>query len=736
MDISTVSVENLSGVLLGRYELRELIGVSAMSAVYVGYQHDLERHVAIKVLSASLAQDPDFARRFTLEARTIAALEHPHIVPIYDYGISDSISFVVMRLLSGGTLAQRLDQRLTDGGALPSLHEISHLLRQLAGALDYAHKRGVIHRDVKSGNVMFDTHGVAYLVDFGIARLTYVSTSLTAKGMIIGTPSYMAPEQWRDEIITPATDQYALAVMTYAMLTGVLPFDASSPHATMYKHLNEVATPLHMLRANSSEAVTSVVEKAMAKTPEERYPTMSAYAEAFAEASRGIEGQSTGFFIFSLLPETGRVRPVSSDRPLETPPLPQLSSTQESNWQKPAKPNRQDSYAKPLLIGAGVGIFLLGIVILLALVASASILSRLNDERSNPENSLNSTLTSAIEVIPTLTPRPVTTLEPIVPTPALTSMANIPIFPQPESLISTANASQVIELALLQQDITPVRSIAFTPDGTILATGNGDNSIRLWNVNSRTQQGILQGHTDVIYDLAFSPDGSLMTSASGDGTIRLWDGHTGALLNTLTGHEGAVRSMTFRPDGTLLASAGEDGTVRLWNMATGVQQNLFQGHTGRVLSVSFSPDGTTLASGGQDSVILLWDVASGVQRDQLVGHSAEIRALTFSPNGALLASVSADTTVRLWDVETGVEQSVLRDHTGDVFSVAFSPDGELLASGGRDNRVFLWEVSTHTQKAILEGHQGWVFDVQFEPDETGLVSASGDGTVRLWGLSP
>ena len=216
-----MTIENLTGHSLGQYLLRELLGRGGMGAVYRSYQASLKREVAVKVLDPQLAQQPGYAERFNLEAETAARLEHHHIIPVYDYGTQDGLSYVVMRLLTGGTLTQRMAASASAALSQPSLSDVVDVLKQLASALDYAHSAGVIHRDIKPSNVMFDNHGQAYLVDFGIAKLTQASQALTVSGALMGTPLFMAPEQWRSEEPTPAMDQYALGVMTYLLVTGL-----------------------------------------------------------------------------------------------------------------------------------------------------------------------------------------------------------------------------------------------------------------------------------------------------------------------------------------------------------------------------------------------------------------------------------------------------------------------------------------------------------------------------------
>lgn len=285
-----MSVQNLSGQRLGQYELREMLGVGGMGAVYRGYQASLKRFVAVKVLAANLVEQPGAVERFNREAETSAALEHPNIVHVYDYGTQDSISYLVMQLLTGGSLAARIAR----GVQLPSLDEIAALLKQLASALDYAHSRGVIHRDIKPSNVMFDNHGNACFVDFGIAKLAETTHSLTGEGAVIGTPAYMAPEQWRAENLTPAADQYALAATIYTLTAGHPPFEAPTPYALMHKHLYETPTPLHRAQPHLPDALTPVITRALAKDPSDRFPSVTALAQAFESAVSGSAGERPG----------------------------------------------------------------------------------------------------------------------------------------------------------------------------------------------------------------------------------------------------------------------------------------------------------------------------------------------------------------------------------------------------------------------------------------------------------
>lgn len=320
-----MGLQNLSGHTLGQYQLREMLGAGGMGAVYLAHQTSLDRLVAIKVLNMTLVNDTDSIARFNREAKTSASLEHPHIIPVYDYGTHSGISYIVMRYLTGGSLADRLNHSLETGRPLPSLVESATIVRQLASALDYAHSRGVIHRDVKTNNVMFDEQGTAFIVDFGIARLTSATSALTGTGMAMGTPHYMAPEQWRGEPVTPAADQYALAVLTYAMLTGRMPFEAETPFAMMHKHLNEDPTPLSVFRDDLPDGVRSTLIKALSKDQNDRYPKVTDFAQDFERSIAGFTPQPTGFFL-TPIPR----KPAPPTMPLvPAPPLPDQPTTKE-----------------------------------------------------------------------------------------------------------------------------------------------------------------------------------------------------------------------------------------------------------------------------------------------------------------------------------------------------------------------------------------------------------------------
>jgi len=282
-----------------------------------------------------------------------------------------------------------------------------------------------------------------------------------------------------------------------------------------------------------------------------------------------------------------------------------------------------------------------------------------------------------------------------------------------------------------------VRSIIFSSNGKLLASGSDDKSVMLWDVRTGRVLQHLKGHVGKVSCVAFSPNEKLLLSGSHDATVRLWDVATGREKKRLTEHTNSSRSVAFSPDGKILASVGDDNCVRLWEFTSGREKQKLDGHTELVSCVVFSPDGRYLASGGNDRFVKLFDTATGQEVRRLEGRPERnlIRedSIVFSPDGLLLASLGeGKTSVLVWEVSTGREISRLEGHTGITTSVAFSPDGQLLASAGGDKTVRLWEVVTGKEIRQLQGHVKSVNSVAFSPDGQLLASGSEDESIRLW----
>lgn len=269
--------EQLVGRTLGPYHILEQLGIGGMATVYKAHQTNMDRYVAIKVLPRHFAHDPTFVGRFQQEAKVIARLEHARILPVFDYGEEDGITYLVMRFLPAGTLAEQIHQGPMD------LDDIARIMTQIGEGLDYAHKRGVIHRDIKPSNIMLDESGDAYITDFGISKLVEGTAQFTGSG-IVGTPAYLSPEQGLGQAVDHRTDIYSLGVMLYQMATGHVPYSAETPMAIVIKHINEPLPSPRSMNPDIPEQVEAVIMRAMAKDPTHRYQTAGELAKALQQA--------------------------------------------------------------------------------------------------------------------------------------------------------------------------------------------------------------------------------------------------------------------------------------------------------------------------------------------------------------------------------------------------------------------------------------------------------------------
>ncbi|MBD2626489.1 NB-ARC domain-containing protein [Trichormus variabilis] len=289
--------------------------------------------------------------------------------------------------------------------------------------------------------------------------------------------------------------------------------------------------------------------------------------------------------------------------------------------------------------------------------------------------------------------------------------------------------------SVFAKSLKSIFSLALSPDGTILATGDIDGQIHLWQTADGKNLLTFKGHEGLVWTIAFSPDGQTLASGGFDGLIKLWDTQTGDCLKTFDEHTGMVWSVSFSQDGRTLASGGLDNSIRLWDIYLGKCLKILHGHTSAVCSVRFNPDGSILASGSDDCDIRLWNVSTGICIKTLQGHDGRVCSLRFSPDGKTLASGSSDHSVRLWDVSKGVCVKTFDGHKNWVWSVCFSSDGQTIATSGNDSSIRLWNVLQGTCFRILHGHTSEVYSAIFSADDQILFSAGRDSSVRLWDVS-
>lgn len=423
---------------IGRYVIESKLGQGGMAEVYLAYDPRFKRQVAIKVLPAYLIQmDPTFAARFQREAETIASLEHAAIVPVYDFGEEDGRPYLVMRLMTGGSLQDRLLK-----GPL-SLQETSELFNRLAPAIDKAHSKGIVHRDLKPANILFDEEGCPYLADFGIAKLQEATTTLTGLGAI-GTPAYMSPEQGRGlKDLDGRADIYSLGAILYHLLTGQLPYDSETPTGQIIRHINDPIPDIRASLPGAGSALQAVIATAMAKNKEERYPTVRALADvlesvALLNPPSFIPVQPVIETLIESppprqLPKVGRTEP----EVLKTEQEPDLPRRFEI--EQPSLPIQPQTANKPLprklWIGAGIGGILVVCAILGAVIYDAyrgNLTTRQTETAAALSVHQTQTANSVVAALPSVTPSPTTTST-VTPSPTPTKSMMLTSTPTPQA---------------------------------------------------------------------------------------------------------------------------------------------------------------------------------------------------------------------------------------------------------------------------------------------------------------
>lgn len=632
----------------GEFDIEEVVGAGAMGVVLKARDGSLDRRVAIKVLSPHYADSESARRRFERESRSVAAVVHPHVVPIHAVDAAHELPYLVMAYVSG----ESLHERLRRNGPLDS-KDVLRIGMQTAQGLAAAHSQGIVHRDVKPANILLED-GLERVVlsDFGLARAIDDAT-MTRSGMLAGTPEYMSPEQAKGELVDHRSDLFSLGCVMYAMCTGQSPFRAESTMAVLKRICEAEPAGIRNINDAVPDWLQDVIEKLLEKNPDDRYQSASIVARLL-EQCLGHAQQPSAI------------------------PLPREIS---HDLARERKRKRYAVHSRRHWLWATLGVAIV--------IGSAVLTKSFLDNRSK-----------------TISP-PVTKLDGHT-----APVYTLAFSPNGDVLGTAGNESSIIlwdvnagkEAVRLDGLSKATRSLAFNMDGTLLASAGAnsighDDTISLWDTSTGTERFTLRGHVGSVSGVSFSPDGVTLASCGDDRTIKLWDVVAGKERATLEGHNGAVWIVSFSPDGGTLASGSDDMRTFLWDVATGERIGGLKGNRGAVRSLVFNSTGSMLATGSFDAAIRLWDVAEAKKTSglrpvlTLKGHSEPVVSLSFSPDDKVLASASWDSTIKLWDVVSGTEIATIDAHEGFVWSVAFHPDGIKIASAGEDATIRIWQLS-------------------------------------------
>ncbi len=713
--LSKLAPEEVKGVLMGDFLVGRPVGEGGFATVHLGRQLSTGRQVAIKVLHDGTPEDVKL--RFQQEAAYLSRFSHPNIVGVYAYGEeswrsprSFSLSgeswfekfsktapvktFIALEWVEGETLESLYRKRPESPAALV---QTMRWFLQAAGALSAVHGAGLIHRDIKPGNLMLSADGTIKLMDFGIARTQSEERTIqTTTGKTFGTPAYMSPEQIRaadaEAEVGPGTDIYSLCATFYELCTGT----------RLYHHDRE-----------SAETVRT--QKLSGRLP-----------ESPRKQVRGLPWEVETILLGGLEPELSDryraaadverdVRHFLADEPIE--------------HKRPSAARRARlAYRRNRTVANLAACFLI-----LASAGIAFYIHRIKAEQAKTEakertirkNSVQSDFLVAGEKV-----------EQGRPDQALAYLAralrldpgHVPSQARMFTLLAQRRWSPLLWRAQLDAG---VQSAEFSPDGRWIVTASSDNAARVWDAASGSPAGEPMQHGDMIWSTRFSPDGRWVVTTSKDKTARVWETATGKPVGEPMRHGDIVESAQFSPDGRWVVTASVDKTARIWEAATGKPAGEPMRHEAWVMSAQFSPDGRRVVTASADNTARVWEVATGNPIGEPMRHEAWVLSAQFSPDGQWIVTASNDKTARVWEAATGRPLGEPMRHEDKVNSAQFSPDGRRVVTVSGD-AARVWEAAAGKPVGEPMRHQARVNSAQFSPDGLWVVTAFVDKTARVW----
>jgi predicted Ser/Thr protein kinase len=650
----------------------EELGKGAMGTVYKARDPVLERLVALKTVHPGLLSKGDTLARFQREARAAAKLQHANIVTIYELGEAGETLFIAMELLQGSDLAHAMipADRLTREQKLKIVIQICH-------GLDYAHKQGVFHRDVKPANVHVRPDHTVKLVDFGIARLA--DSNMTQTGLVLGTPSYIAPEALIGARVDHRADMWAVGVILYELLAGRRPYESPTITSLVYRIVHEPLPPLDAKGLQLSSALVSVAYKALAKDPNARFRDLAEMGAALESVVGAGRTAVTSF------------------------PAPARERAYERNYAE-----ARDLLAKSQLDGA--------------LAAARRALT------------LEPTRTGIVALIGVIE-------EQLREGPTIRRPAPVVAAPGANAATTVRAAAAASALPMVRSEPTPTPMPMPTPIPSEPPVGYVTMELRARGASAFRELATF-GEPPATQTTALSPVKDVLVVAGSDGGLRLWDLSSRTRLNTLrtemherTGHDALALCLAFSPDGSLLASGHVDGSVHLWDMVRGEEASERLRHDALVGALAFSPDGSTLATGSVDSNLRLWDVGAalaGEARRELHRQPAGVTALTYAGGGDWILTGHVNRVLRLQDARTGRLLATLRGPEGLVSLLVLAPDGSHVAAASHDRTIRLFDLATREPAALLGGLKKPAASLAFLPDGQHLISVGLDNSAQLW----
>jgi WD40 repeat protein/serine/threonine protein kinase len=611
-------------LVLGPYVVLDRIGEGGMGVVYEGRTPGSPKRVALKVFLRERLQNPDALRRFRREVQAASRLDHPNIVRVFEARQDQDLHFLVMEHLAGADLQHLVEQ----SGPLP-VDRACDFIRQAALGLRHAHEKGLVHRDIKPSNIMVtppaanlaeDAAGpaamltagaVVKILDMGLARIAGAAdvsesvSTLTRAGTLMGTPDYMAPEQWEDAHTADIrADLYSLGCTLYFVLSGQVPFPGGSLVQKLDKHRSQAPVPVERLRPEVPPPVALVVTRLLAKRPSDRFQTPAEVAEVLERCQRGSRFLS---------------RP-----PLARGPAEELGS----------RPGEVRCFRGHTGAVNGVAVAPDGRHIV-SVGEEAAV--RLWERDTGRELRQFKGHTDPVKCV------------------AFSADGRYLVTGGTDRTVRLWEVSTGREVRQFKGHTDVVKSVVFSGDGRHVLTAGSDRVLRLWEVSTGRRLVRFEGHSGDVNGAVFSPDGRQVLSCSWDKTVRLWEVKNGKEVHCFGGTYSAwqwliVLGVAFLPDGRRFAAAGSDNLLRLCQADDGRELVQFKGHNDQATCIAASPDGQHLLSGGRDHTVRLWAGATGLERHRFDDHSDPVTCVAFTPDGRAAVSGSLDRSVRLWQL--------------------------------------------------------------------------------------
>ncbi|HXI50293.1 MAG TPA: serine/threonine-protein kinase [Candidatus Saccharimonadales bacterium] len=673
---------------LGDYDLLAKLAEGGMGVVYKARQRSLNRLVALKLILAGRLATADELRRFQTEAEAAARLDHPNIVPIYEVGLAEGRHFFAMKLIDGGPLSRPTDRRRPEGSS-------ARLLEQIARAVHHAHERGILHRDLKPANILIDAQGEPHVTDFGLARLAGSDSSVTLPGTIVGTPSFMAPEQAAAGAaeLTTAADVYSLGAVLYFLITGQPPFTGRSATETIQRVLHEDPPRPATVAPGSDLELEIICLKCLEKDPAQRYRSALELAEDLARWQR--------------------------HEPILARPARWWERTRK--WVR-----RRPAWAALIAVSA------FSAITFVALLAGTH--TRLQREKNRALQEEETTRQSLYAADVYLADQALAAgnlgrarqaLENHRPTPGHSDLRGF-------EWHYLWNQCQGDQLAILNGHEAGVTCLAFSPDGRWLASGSEDRTVRIWDVAASALKRVWPPFAEPVRAVGFSPDGRQLWVGTADAVISTWDVESGTRTASCQEEGGDMVLSRTAPRAAfswvLFPNTGREAIVTVFDLSTGARLSTLRDAGG---VVGFSHDQRTVATSARGG-FKLWN-AQGWCELRHVPSREDFSAFLFSPEDRQLAAFSErEDHVVVWDLASERVLQELSAPGARLRMGDFSPDGRALVTCGPEQSLRLWDLTGRRPPAELRGHVKEVQAVQFSPNGHLIASASKDGTVRLW----